>query len=178
MGEFRPAVFQAAIDAGAAVRPATLRYREGGSTSTRGCFVGDDSLLASLLRVTATRHLDVEVTLFAPVRLAPTGRGRHEARAALARIAEAQVRAGVVEQHEEVIDQREEAVEQHEEVIDQREEAVDHRGPPTRVFPGAVTWRRYRRDAGTGTRVARRHRTTGDPERPTEPETRGCPACW
>ncbi|MEU7829682.1 lysophospholipid acyltransferase family protein [Nonomuraea sp. NPDC049129] len=103
MGEFRPAVFQAAIDAGAAVRPATLRYREGDSTSTRGCFVGDDSLLASLLRVTATRHLVAEVTLFAPVRLAPTGQRRHEARATLARIAEAQVRAGVVEQHGEVV---------------------------------------------------------------------------
>ncbi|MEV0351342.1 lysophospholipid acyltransferase family protein [Nonomuraea sp. NPDC050680] len=132
MGEFRPAVFQAAIDAGAAVRPATLRYREGGSTSTRGCFVGDDSLLASLLRVTATRHLDVEVTLFAPVRLAPTGRGRHEARAALARIAEAQVRAGVVEQHEEVIDQREEAVDQREEAVDQHEDHADARVPGRR----------------------------------------------
>ncbi|MBT2226488.1 1-acyl-sn-glycerol-3-phosphate acyltransferase [Nonomuraea sp. NEAU-A123] len=96
MGEFRPAVFQAAIDAGAAVRPAALRYREGESTSTRGCYVGDDSLLASLLRVTATRGLVVEVTLFAPVRLAPTGR-RHEARTALARIAEAHVRSGAVE---------------------------------------------------------------------------------
>ncbi|MFG1690351.1 lysophospholipid acyltransferase family protein [Nonomuraea sp. NPDC049269] len=96
MGEFRPAVFQAAIDAGAEVRPAALRYREGESTSTRGCYVGDDSLLASLLRVTATRGLVVEVTLFAPVRLTPTGR-RHEARATLARIAEAHVRSGAVE---------------------------------------------------------------------------------
>lgn len=99
MGEFRPAVFQAAIDAGAAVRPATLRYREGESTSTRGCYVGDDSLLASLLRVAATRRLVVEVTLFAPVRPAPAVR-RHEARAALARTAEAQVRSDVVDRHE------------------------------------------------------------------------------
>ena len=99
MGEFRPAVFQAAIDAGAAVRPAALRYCEGESTSTRGCYVGNDSLLSSLLRVTATRHLVVEVTLFAPVRLAPTER-RPEARAALARIAEAQVRTGVVEKRD------------------------------------------------------------------------------
>lgn len=92
MGEFRPAVFQAAIDAGAAVRPAALRYREGESTSTRGCYVGDDSLLASLLRVTATRALVVEVTFFAPIRLAPTRR-RHEARTVLARLAETQVRS-------------------------------------------------------------------------------------
>ncbi|MFI6600555.1 lysophospholipid acyltransferase family protein [Nonomuraea sp. NPDC050536] len=100
MGTFRPAVFQAAIDAGAAVRPATLRYREGESTSTRGCYVGEDSLLASLLRVAATRHLVVEVTIAAPVRLAPSEL-RHEARAALARIAEAQVRTGVIDRHEE-----------------------------------------------------------------------------
>ncbi|MEV6157222.1 lysophospholipid acyltransferase family protein [Nonomuraea sp. NPDC052129] len=125
MGEFRPAVFQAAIDAGAAVRPATLRYREGDSTSTRGCFVGDDSLLASLLRVTATRHLVAEVTLFAPVRLAPTGQRRHEARATLARIAEAQVRAGVVEQHEKVVTQHKEAIEQHEERAERQEERAD-----------------------------------------------------
>ncbi|MBF8189609.1 1-acyl-sn-glycerol-3-phosphate acyltransferase [Nonomuraea sp. K274] len=98
MGEFRPAVFQAAVDAGAAVRPATLRYREGEATSARACYVGDDSLLASALRVAATRRLTVEVTLFEPVRLAPTGR-RPEARAALAGIAEARVRAHLYDRH-------------------------------------------------------------------------------
>ncbi|SEH02027.1 1-acyl-sn-glycerol-3-phosphate acyltransferases [Nonomuraea solani] len=89
MGGFRPAVFQAAIDAGATVRPVTLRYREGGESSTRAGFVGDDSLLASILRVTATRRLTVEVTLLAPVH--PSGE-----RAALARSVEAQVRAGLM----------------------------------------------------------------------------------
>ncbi|UBU09023.1 lysophospholipid acyltransferase family protein [Nonomuraea gerenzanensis] len=98
MGGFRPAVFQAAIDAGAVVRPATLRYREGPLPSTRACFVGDDSLLASLLRVTATRDLVVEVTLLAPVRPAP-GAGGPRARAELARISEARVRAGVPGPH-------------------------------------------------------------------------------
>ncbi|MFG1703108.1 lysophospholipid acyltransferase family protein [Nonomuraea sp. M3C6] len=98
MGRFRPAVFQAAIDAGAVVRPATLRYREGEATSTRACYVGDDSLLASALRVAATRRLVAEVTLFAPVRLTSTAR-RHEARAALAEIAEAQVRTGIADSH-------------------------------------------------------------------------------
>ncbi|WP_171074675.1 lysophospholipid acyltransferase family protein [Nonomuraea basaltis] len=96
MGGFRPAVFQAAIDAGAPVRPATLRYREGAATSTRACYVGDDSLLASLLRVAATRHLAVEVTLLTPIRPALAGR-RPDARAALARIAEARVRANVLD---------------------------------------------------------------------------------
>ncbi|GLW98332.1 lysophospholipid acyltransferase family protein [Microtetraspora sp. NBRC 16547] len=110
MGEFRPAVFQAAIDARAAVRPVTLRYREGEATSTRGCYVGDDSLLASILRVVATRSLVVEVTRFPEVRLASsrtpsrtlssTWSGmRHEERGALARIAEAYVRTGLPEQH-------------------------------------------------------------------------------
>jgi 1-acyl-sn-glycerol-3-phosphate acyltransferase len=98
MGEFRPALFQAAIDAGAAVRPAIIRYREGESTSTRACYVGEDSLLASILRVTATKGLVVEVTLFHSVRLTPTGT-RPESRRALAKIAEAQVRTGVIEPH-------------------------------------------------------------------------------
>ncbi|MFB4262723.1 lysophospholipid acyltransferase family protein [Nonomuraea sp. GTA35] len=98
MGGFRPAVFQAAIDAGAAVRPATLRYREGPAPSTRACFVGDDSLLASLLRVAATRDLVVEVRLLAPVRPAP-GTAGPRARAELAGIAEARVRAGVSGRH-------------------------------------------------------------------------------
>ncbi|NRQ40233.1 1-acyl-sn-glycerol-3-phosphate acyltransferase, partial [Nonomuraea sp. NN258] len=98
MGEFRPAVFQAAIDAGAAVHPATLRYQEDGVTSTRACYVGDDSLSASLLRVAATRRLVVEVTFLAPVRSAPSGPWPR-ARAALARLAESSVRAGVMEPH-------------------------------------------------------------------------------
>ncbi|SPL87736.1 1-acyl-sn-glycerol-3-phosphate acyltransferase [[Actinomadura] parvosata subsp. kistnae] len=98
MGGFRPAVFQAAIDAGAVVRPATLRYREGPRPSTRACFVGDDSLLASLLRVAATRDLVVEVTLLPPVTPAP-GSGGPSARAELAAIAESRVRAGVPGRH-------------------------------------------------------------------------------
>lgn len=102
MGEFRPAVFQAAIDAAAAVRPAIIRYREGESTSARGCYVGDDTLLASILRVTATKGLVAEVTLFPSVRLTPSGT-RQQARWELAKIAEAQVRTGVVEPHKELI---------------------------------------------------------------------------
>ncbi|KAB8195344.1 1-acyl-sn-glycerol-3-phosphate acyltransferase [Nonomuraea phyllanthi] len=98
MGHFRPAVFQAAVDAGAAVRPAVLRYREGTATSTRACYVGDDSLLASLLRVAATRDLAVEMTLLSPVRPGPAGGSRARAalaRTELARTAETTVRAGM-----------------------------------------------------------------------------------
>ena len=62
MGRFRPAMFQAAIDAGAAVRPVAIRYRteQGGPTSA-AAFVGPDSLIRSLRRVIATRGLVVEV---------------------------------------------------------------------------------------------------------------------
>ncbi|MEV4110410.1 lysophospholipid acyltransferase family protein [Nonomuraea sp. NPDC049695] len=97
MGRFRPAVFQAAVDAGAPVRPAVLRYREGTATSTRACYVGDDSLLASIVRVAATRGLTVEVTLFDPVRPAAFTSRWPEARTALAKIAESRVRANVLE---------------------------------------------------------------------------------
>ncbi|GAA3234593.1 1-acyl-sn-glycerol-3-phosphate acyltransferase [Nonomuraea helvata] len=97
MGRFRPAVFQAAVDAGAPVRPAVLRYREGTATSTRACYVGDDSLLASIVRVAATRRLTVEITLFAAVRPAAPTSTRPEARTALARLTESRVRANVLE---------------------------------------------------------------------------------
>lgn len=67
-GRFRPAVFQAALDAGVAVRPVALRYREaGGRGSTAPAYVGDDTLAASLLRVIAVRGLVVEVTVLPPV---------------------------------------------------------------------------------------------------------------
>ncbi|MCT9932501.1 1-acyl-sn-glycerol-3-phosphate acyltransferase [Planotetraspora sp. A-T 1434] len=106
MGPFRPAVFQAAIDAGVPVQPMALRFLEGEGMSTAPCYVGEDTLLASILRVTAIRGLRAEVTLFPGVRLRHRGThsGRpHEARRTLARVAEAQVRAGVVEPHRETL---------------------------------------------------------------------------
>lgn len=67
-GRFRPAVFQAALDAGVPVRPIALRYREaGGRSSTAAAYVGEDSLVSSLLRVVAVRGLVVEVTVLPPV---------------------------------------------------------------------------------------------------------------
>lgn len=106
MGRFRPAVFQAALDAGVPVRPVALRFAEGAGEravlSTRPSYVGDDTLLASLLRIVATRDLVAEVTVFPAVRLDHPGAygeraRRGEARAALARIAEAQVKTGLLE---------------------------------------------------------------------------------
>ncbi|MFF7312119.1 1-acyl-sn-glycerol-3-phosphate acyltransferase [Streptomyces sp. NPDC008137] len=61
-GVFRRAVFQAALDAGAAVQPVRLRYRiAGGPTSTAPAFVGDDTLPASVWRVVSARGLLAEV---------------------------------------------------------------------------------------------------------------------
>jgi 1-acyl-sn-glycerol-3-phosphate acyltransferase len=61
-GRLYPATFQAAIDADAAVRPLSLRYRlADGRPTTVAAFLGADTLPASLWRVTATRGLVVEV---------------------------------------------------------------------------------------------------------------------
>ncbi|MEV5739973.1 lysophospholipid acyltransferase family protein [Microbispora rosea] len=136
MGRFRPAVFQAALDAGVPVRPMALRFLEGAAAgrgsavrggaafhegagvcggagertalSTRPSYVGDDTLLASVLRIVATRGLVAEVTVFPAVRLdRPAAYGgrtpRREARMALARIAEAQVRTGLAGPGEQAV---------------------------------------------------------------------------
>ena len=51
-GPFRPAIFQAAIDAGRPVQPLRLSYHHrDGRPSTVPAFVGDDTLLSSFLRV-------------------------------------------------------------------------------------------------------------------------------
>ncbi|MEK8169472.1 hypothetical protein NKH77_05670 [Streptomyces sp. M19] len=55
-GRYRPAVFQAALDAGVPVRPVTTRYvGPDGLLSTAPAYVGDDTLFASLRRVVAAR---------------------------------------------------------------------------------------------------------------------------
>jgi 1-acyl-sn-glycerol-3-phosphate acyltransferase len=75
MGSFRPAVFQAALDAGAPVRPVAIRYLEGEDTPATGpAYVGDDFLWASVRRVVAVRRLTVEVTMLPAV----WGRDRRE----------------------------------------------------------------------------------------------------
>ncbi|MCH0564528.1 MULTISPECIES: 1-acyl-sn-glycerol-3-phosphate acyltransferase [unclassified Streptomyces] len=83
-GDFRRAVFQAALDAGVPVQPVHLRYRlTGGARSTAPAFVGDDSLPASVWRVVSARGLvaDVQVrTVIAP--------GSHADRRSLARAAQ------------------------------------------------------------------------------------------
>ena len=61
-GRFYPAMFQAAIDAGASVRPVGLRYRlADGTATTVAAFVGADTLFASVRRIVATSGLVIEV---------------------------------------------------------------------------------------------------------------------
>ncbi|WP_241845091.1 lysophospholipid acyltransferase family protein [Streptomyces silvensis] len=90
-GRFRRAAFQAAVDAGAAVRPVTVAYRVGGRASTSAAFLGDEGFGGSLRRVVATRGLTVRVTAHAPL--------YGEDRRTLAAGAWAAVSAGEVDVH-------------------------------------------------------------------------------
>ncbi|MEV7622574.1 lysophospholipid acyltransferase family protein [Actinoplanes sp. NPDC089786] len=55
-GRFRPAMFQAAVDAGAPVVPITIHYG-----TTAAAFIGDETLFSSVRRVAALRGLTVTV---------------------------------------------------------------------------------------------------------------------
>ncbi|MCX5402172.1 1-acyl-sn-glycerol-3-phosphate acyltransferase [Streptomyces sp. NBC_00102] len=88
-GPFRHAVFQAALDAGATVRPARITYtletapaedpgRDAGLPARAVAFVGDDPLSASLWRVVRAAGVTAELTLLPPLRAEGTG-GRPDA---------------------------------------------------------------------------------------------------
>ncbi|MEV0321703.1 lysophospholipid acyltransferase family protein [Streptomyces sp. NPDC050658] len=66
-GRFRRATFQAAADAGAPVRPVTIRYEQYGVPSTAAAFLGDDTFGASLHRVACADGLSVRITAHAPL---------------------------------------------------------------------------------------------------------------
>ncbi|MFG3509225.1 lysophospholipid acyltransferase family protein [Streptomyces sp. NPDC047821] len=85
-GRFRPAAFQAALDAGAAVQPVRVTYHPVGPAA----FVGDDPLAASLWRVAAAGGLTAEIRLLPPI---PAG--RHTDRRSLARAAQWAVHTAV-----------------------------------------------------------------------------------
>ncbi|WP_407286246.1 lysophospholipid acyltransferase family protein [Streptomyces sp. BP-8] len=61
-GTFRRATFQAALDAGAPVRPVTVEYTQRELPSTVAAFCGEDTFLGSLRRVLAARALTIRVT--------------------------------------------------------------------------------------------------------------------
>ncbi|MEV7357825.1 MULTISPECIES: lysophospholipid acyltransferase family protein [unclassified Kitasatospora] len=91
-GRFRPALFQAAVEAGAFVQPVTIRYRlaDGRPTSVPA-FIGDDGLLTSLARVVAVRGLVADVTFLPPIPPPAPQATRAGARRELARTAQAAV---------------------------------------------------------------------------------------
>ncbi|MEO3753517.1 lysophospholipid acyltransferase family protein [Streptomyces sp. B6B3] len=66
-GVFRRAAFQAAIDAGAPVRPVTIRYDQGGRPTTLPAFVGDDDFVTSLRRIVGAADVTVRVTVHPPL---------------------------------------------------------------------------------------------------------------
>ncbi|GAB2819977.1 lysophospholipid acyltransferase family protein [Lentzea nigeriaca] len=84
-GRYKPALFQAALDAGVPVRPIVLRYRIGGHLTTQPAFVGSDTLIDSIRRVLRVKGLVVEVHVLDEI--AP---GRAENRRELAKLAEEQ----------------------------------------------------------------------------------------
>ncbi|GLY98928.1 lysophospholipid acyltransferase family protein [Actinoplanes sp. NBRC 103695] len=80
-GRFRPAMFQAAVNAGAPVVPITIDYG-----TTAAAFIGDETLFTSVSRVAALRRLTVTV-VGAPALRPDSGASRRT----LARAAQASV---------------------------------------------------------------------------------------
>jgi 1-acyl-sn-glycerol-3-phosphate acyltransferase len=76
-GRFRPAMFQAAIDANAPVVPTSIHY-----SSTGAAFIGDDTLWDSVRRVAALGSLTVTLVTAPALRPAPEADRRALARAA------------------------------------------------------------------------------------------------
>lgn len=61
-GRFRPAMFQAAVDAGRPVQPLRLTYHHrDGRPSTVAAYIGDDTMLASIRRLISARRTIVHV---------------------------------------------------------------------------------------------------------------------
>ncbi|QBJ98531.1 1-acyl-sn-glycerol-3-phosphate acyltransferase [Rhodococcus sp. ABRD24] len=66
-GRFRPALFQAAIDAQRPVQPVTVHYEDrSDAPTTEPCFVGDESIGRSMRRVLRAKGLRARVVLEAP----------------------------------------------------------------------------------------------------------------
>ncbi|MFF8915657.1 lysophospholipid acyltransferase family protein [Streptomyces sp. NPDC015032] len=66
-GTFRRATFQAAVDAGAPVRPVTIDYFQHGVPSTVAGFLGDEGFAMSLRRVVGAGELSARVTTHRPL---------------------------------------------------------------------------------------------------------------
>ncbi|MFE7750149.1 lysophospholipid acyltransferase family protein [Streptomyces sp. NPDC057428] len=87
-GRFRPAAFQAAVDAGASVRPVRISYRTGRTNgSGAAAFVGDDPIAASLWRVVTAAGLIAEIHVMPQFSAADEPDRRALARAAQSAVA-------------------------------------------------------------------------------------------
>jgi len=86
-GTFRPAMFQAAVDAAAPVVPVRLTFAQGGTPSTVAAFIGEETLLTSLRRVVAARGLSIELKAHATMYPQATSSRRVLARAATSVVA-------------------------------------------------------------------------------------------
>lgn len=84
-GRFRRATFQAALDAGAPVRPVTIAYEQLGAPSTVAAFLGDEDFVTSLRRVAGASALTVRITPHPPLPLTDRRSLANEARSAVGR---------------------------------------------------------------------------------------------
>jgi 1-acyl-sn-glycerol-3-phosphate acyltransferase len=97
VGRFRPAIFQAAVDARVPVVPVTLRFTlADGTGTTVVAFLGNDNLFASFRRVVATRGLHVSLRAHPALYPVPGASRRALARAAAAAAYEVPGTAGVL----------------------------------------------------------------------------------
>lgn len=88
-GTYRPAVFQAAVDAHVPVQPVALRFTTAsGKHTTAAAFVGTATLVESLLAVARTRELVIEMFLLPRIDAAAAGDRREIARRAEQAVAE------------------------------------------------------------------------------------------
>lgn len=90
VGRFRHAVFQAAIDGGVPVRPIALRFRIDGRETSAPAFIGDETIIDSVLRVARLRGLVLQVQVLDEI--AP---GRAADRRELAALTEAAVNSAL-----------------------------------------------------------------------------------
>ncbi|WP_143261572.1 1-acyl-sn-glycerol-3-phosphate acyltransferase [Allokutzneria sp. NRRL B-24872] len=94
-GHYKPAAFQAAIDAGVPVRPLALRFVVGGRPTTATAFLGEETFLTALQRTVALRGLEIEVHVLPLIETAGQDRRSLAARAeeAVRTVAEGRDRA-------------------------------------------------------------------------------------
>lgn len=83
---WRPAMFQAAVDAGALVVPVAIAYQADGEATQATAFVGDDSLWASICRIAGLRRPAVSLVWAPPLHPAAGADRRSLARAAQATV--------------------------------------------------------------------------------------------